>query len=121
MRALNEGLFIAIAEPPINSVAALSDLITWQWVQANTPALAGDRYAREEVARQVARAERAFRERLAGLDSLELPIAEPMTWFAAIGEHTLKPGRALLTFLGDQCDRIYHAAPRVLNELINRR
>ena len=120
-QSLNEGFFIAVAQPPINSAAALSDLITWKWVQANTPALAGDRYAREEVTRQVARAERYFRERLGGLDNLELPIAAAMTWFSAVGEARLKPGRELLKFLGEQCDHIYRQAPHVLNELINRR
>lgn len=120
-RELAEGLFIAIAQPPTHSLAALSDLITWQWVKANIPALAGDRHAREEVARQVARAERHFRERLAGLDNLELPIAEPMTWFSAQNEARLKPGRELLHFLSEQCNQIYKKAPRVLNELINRR
>jgi hypothetical protein len=121
-RTLNEGLFIAIAQPPINSVAALSDLVTWQWVQANTPALAGDRYAREEVTRQVARAERYFRERLAGLDNLEVPIGESLTWHSAGNEATrLKPGRELLQFLSNQCDHLYRKAPRILNELINRR
>lgn len=118
---LTEGLFMAIAQPPTRISAALSDLITWKWVQANTAALAGDRYAREEVARQVARAERSFRERLGGLDNLELPMASAMTWFSAAGKIKLKPGRELLQFLGEQCDRIYHRAPRVLNELINRR
>lgn len=118
---LTEGLFIAVAQPPTNSLAALSDLITWRWVQANTPALAGDRYAREEVTRQVARAERYFRDRLAGLDNLDLPIGDAMTWVSAKDEVNLKPGRELLKFLSEQCDRIYNKAPRVLNELINRR
>ena len=118
---LAEGLFIAIAQPPTNSLAALSDLLTWQWVQANTPTLAGDRHAREEVARQVARAERYFRERLAGLDNLELPVGDAMTWYSAVSDVRLKPGRELLQFLSEQCDRIYCKAPRVLNELINRR
>jgi hypothetical protein len=121
-QSLNEGLFIAIAQPPINSIAALSDLITWQWVQGNTPALGGDRYAREEVARQVARAERYFRERLAGLDNLEVPIGGPLTWHFAVNDTArLKPGRELLQFLSGQCDHIYRKAPRILNELINRR
>jgi hypothetical protein len=120
-RDIAEGVFIAVAQPPFQSLAALSDLMTWQWVQANTPALAGDRYAREEVARQVARAERNFRERLAGLDNLELPIGRSMTWFSITDEIQLRPGRELLQFLSKQCDRIYHKAPRVLNELINRR
>lgn len=120
-RHLVEGLFIAIAQPPTNSLAALSDLITWRWVQSNTHGLAGDRHAREEVARQVARAERYFRERLAGLDNLELPVGEAMTWVYAKNETRLKPGRELLQFLSEQCDHIYNRAPRVLNELINRR
>jgi hypothetical protein len=120
-KELSEGLFIAIAQPPTNSIAALSDLIAWKWVQANTPALAADRYAREEVARQVAQADRYFRERLGGLDNLELPIAGAMPWFSNVGETKLKPGHELLQFLSKQCDRIYSQAPRVLNELINRR
>jgi hypothetical protein len=118
---LSEGLFVAIAQPPTSGVAALSDLLTWKWVQANTPALAGDRYAREEVARQVAHAERRFRGRLEGLDNLELPISAPMVWFSAHGKVVLKSGRELLRFLGDQCGRIYSESPHVLNELINRR
>jgi len=120
-KSLSEGLFIAVAQPPTASAAALSDLLTWKWVQSNTPALAGDRYAREEVARQVARAERRFRERLGGLDNLELPIAPPMTWFLKAGDVRLPPGRELLSFLGEQCSRIYSRSPHVRNELINRR
>jgi len=118
---LTDGLFVAVAPPPTNSLAALSDLVAWQWVQSNTPALAGDRHAREEVTRQVARAERHFRELLAGLDNLELPIADSMRWYSTRGEVQLKPGRELLQFLGQQCDRIYCNAPHVQNELINRR
>jgi hypothetical protein len=32
---LREGLFIAVAQPPTNSVAALSDLITWQLISVS--------------------------------------------------------------------------------------
>jgi hypothetical protein len=118
---LKEGLFIAVAQPPAKSVAALSDLLAWKWVRDNTPALAADRYGREEVMRQVAAAKRCFSERLRGLDRLELPIAQPMNWFSRSGVNRLNSGRQLLSFLGEQCDRIYHRAPHVLNELINRR
>lgn len=120
-QSLSEGLFLTVASPPNTIGLALSDLLAWKWVRANTPALANDRYARDEAKRQENRAERAFRESLAGLDNLELPIAAPMTWFSRSTERVLKPGRELLTFLGEQCGEIYHQAPRVLNELINRR
>jgi hypothetical protein len=118
---LSDGLLIAIAQPPTSITAALADLTTWKWVRENTPALAGDRYAREEVAREVARAERVFRDRLGGLDNLELPTTSALTWFSAAGAKKLKSGRELLRYLGEECDRIYNRAPRVLNELINRR
>lgn len=120
-RGLNKGLFVAVAEPPTTSATALTDLVAWKWVQSNTPALAGDRYAREEITRQILRAERHFRERLGGLDSLDLPIGERLNWFHSEGESRLQPGRELLQFLGEQCDKIYSKAPKVLNELINRR
>jgi hypothetical protein len=32
---LREGLFISVAQPPTNSVAALSDLITWQLISVS--------------------------------------------------------------------------------------
>jgi len=115
---LKEGLFIAVAPPPTTSGPALTDLLAWKWVLANTPELANDRYAREEVIRQAMRAERTFRDRLAGLDNLELPIAAPMTWFSAAGEHLLKPGRTLLAFLGEQCDRIYNRPLESLTNLL---
>jgi hypothetical protein len=61
-------------------------------------------------------------ERLAGLDNLEVPVGEPLTWYSSGAKAArLKPGRELLQYLSAQCDHIYHKAPRVLNELINRR
>ena len=77
---LSEGLHVAVAQPPTKSVAALADLLAWKWVKDNTPALAGDRYGREEVTRQVATAQRGLSDRLGGLDRLELPIARAMNW-----------------------------------------
>jgi hypothetical protein len=70
----------------------------------------------------VARAERYFRERLGGLDNLEVPVGDPLNWYSSGSEPArLKPGRELLEFLSRQCDHIYRKAPRILNELINRR
>ena len=118
---LSEGLHVAVAQPPTKSVAALADLLAWKWVKDNTPALAGDRYGREEVTRQGATAQRGLRDRLGGLDRLELPIARAMNWYSISGSNRLGSGRQLLDFLGKQCDHIYSRTPRVLNELINRR
>ncbi|MEI7899379.1 MAG: hypothetical protein WCK89_03945 [bacterium] len=119
--SLVEGLIVAVAEAPGQAIAALGDLIAWEWVKKNTPQLSGDRYAREEVTRQIGHAERALRTRLGGLNNLAVPGYHPLTFFHHKGTTPLAPGRELLAFLGNECARIYRKTPRVLNELINRR
>ncbi len=120
---LSKGLFVAVIEPPDLAVTALSDLVAWEWVARNTPQLSGDRYAREEVSRQISQAKRNLRVRLGGLGNLAIPTGRRLEWFynGTSSPKELATGRELLTFLGDRCRRIYSEAPKVLNELINRR
>lgn len=121
--SLNEGLFVAVVEPPDQATTALSDLVAWEWVQRNTPQLSGDRYAREEVSRQIDQAKRNLRIRLGGLDNLAVPTGKSIELFykGASSPKELSTGRELLTFLGKRCQQVYSEAPKVLNELINRR
>ena len=121
--SLAKGLFVAVAEPPDPAVTALTDLVAWEWVMRNTPQLSGDRYAREEVSRQINQARRNLRIRLGGLDNLAIPTGKRIAWFynGTSSPKELVTGRELLTFLGKRCQRIYSEAPRILNELINRR
>ncbi len=118
-----KGLFVAVAEPPDLAVPALTDLVAWEWVMRNTPQLSGDRYAREEVSRQIKHAKQNLRIRLDGLENLGIPTGKKSEWFysSANSPKELATGRELLTFLGDRCRRIYTETPKVLNELINRR
>lgn len=120
---LAKGLFVAVVEPPDQAATALTDLVAWEWVMRNTPHLSGDRYAREEVSRQINQAKRNLRIRLGGLDNLAIPTGKSIEWFynGTSSPNELATGRELLTFLGKRCSKIYRAAPRVLNELINRR
>lgn len=121
--SLAKGLFVAVVEPPDQAATALTDLVAWEWVMRNTPQLSGDRYAREEVSRQINQAKRNLRIRLGGLDNLAIPTGKSMEWFynGTSSPKELATGRELLTFLGKRCQRIYSEAPKVLNELINRR
>jgi hypothetical protein len=120
---LSEGLFVVLAEPPGAAMAALTDLVAWKWVMENTPQLAGDRYAREEVTRQIGHAERSLRARLGGLGDLAIPSGRRVELFhrGAANGTRIAAGRELLTLLGKECGRIFSTAPQVLNELINRR
>jgi hypothetical protein len=120
---LAAGLFVAVVDPPDQAAIALTDLIAWEWVMRNTPQLSGDRYAREEVTRQINQAKRNLRIRLGGLDNLAIPTGKNFEWFysGTSSAKQLATGRELLTFLGNRCEVIYSKAPKVLNELINRR
>jgi hypothetical protein len=120
---LVKGFFVGLVEPPRQAATALSDLVAWEWVMRNTPQLAGDRYAREEVSRQINQAKRNLRIRLGGLDNLAIPTGKRIEWFYndTSSPKELATGRELLTFLGESCRVIYPNSPKVLNELINRR
>ena len=120
---LAQGLFVAVVEPPDLAVTALTDLVAWEWAMRNTAELSGDRYAREEVSRQINQAKRNLRSRLGGLSNLAIPTGHHIEWYNCNSPTPCKlaTGRELLTFLGDECSRIYPEAPKVLNELINRR
>ena len=81
---LNDGLIIAVAEPPLHAASALKYLIAWKWVKENIPQLSGDSYAREEVLRRISSAEKNLHSRLGGLDNLAVPNTTPLVWFGRI-------------------------------------
>lgn len=118
---LADGLMIAVAEPRGTALGALADVLAWEWVKKNTPQLSGDRFAREEVSRQIEHARRNLRARLGGLDNLAVGGGPRMQWFSGSTVGTLSTGRELLGFLDKECSRIYSAMPLVRNELVNRR
>ncbi|MDY7577262.1 hypothetical protein RGU70_02820 [Herbaspirillum sp. RTI4] len=118
-----KGSYITLAVPQGMAIKAMADLIAWKWVKDNVPTLSGDRYAREEVTRQINLAEKQVRAKLGGIDNLAVSNGKRLDWFYHGAESPLRllTGRELLTFLGEECRRIYTATPRILNELINRR
>ncbi len=116
-----EGVLAAVVEPPAQAISALQDLSAWKWVEEHTPALSGDRFAREEVSRQVAAAEYRFRGKLDSIFGLATNGGGKVQFYFQGATDTVKTGRDLLTFLGAQCRAIYKNSPKVKNELINRR
>lgn len=122
VKELSHGLIVTIAEPANGAGTALKDLLAWEWVKDNVQSLSGDRYAREELTRQIVQAHRSLRGRLGGLQNLGIPSPHELELFYAGGKPvTLKTGRELLTFLGERCRKLYPDTPRILNELVNRR
>jgi hypothetical protein len=116
-------LLIAIPDVPlINHAGLVAESMRWDWVLTNTPALNGDRYAREEVSRQRAGARLLLERRvvdLLGLRSFSGNMA--LRWFRAGRREPIASARQLLVKISDYCDEVYCDAPVLRNELINRR
>ena len=108
--------------PPVGDLAPLlRDLDAWTWVARETPALSGDRLAREEVSRQVAIAEDRLRRALSALLDFKGGGSIGTRWYHKGTLLGVTSGRELTEALSDICDAAYDRAPIITNELLNRR
>ena len=113
-------VIVAVIQPLLGLAPELQDLRCWQWVFANTPELAEDGYAAEEVARQLASTRRSLAGRLAECLGLRVGTAADVLWFRA-GAQVGQPARGGLSgLLSAVCDDLYPSAPLITNELLNR-
>jgi hypothetical protein len=114
---------VIVAVPPsCEEIAAeLQDARCWQWVAQNTPELAHDMYAAAEVARQVATSRRALLRKLAALFGFHDGHTDAVQWWRSGRRFNLQARGALSADLSTLCDELYNQAPRICNELLNRR
>ena len=97
---------------------AARDVAALEWVRRNTPALAGDRVARQELSERWLEAETAFRSewnRIFG------PGSSDVRCYWQGKEHPYLSTKGFASLLSDACDATFPHAPVVKNELINRR
>jgi hypothetical protein len=112
----------AFPRPLAGLESALAEVQAWKWAIANTIALESDRVARMEILSRLSFA----KDQLGAVAGETLGLRghafrpELSTWVCS-GEHlTFGSGQHFLEWLSDLCDRIYHDAPPIRNELINR-
>ena len=116
---------LLVAVPP--ALKNLSGLVQnaelWQWIAQNTPELNHDTYAAEEVSRQLLASQQALVKRIQSFIGIWQPAGESgIAWFrGGTPVENLGQRRGLLSYLSDVCDEVYSAAPRIMNELVNRR
>lgn len=108
---------------PLNALSkTLQQVRQWSWVMNNTPELNHDRYAAEEVTRQLAAAEGVLRKTVldfVGLKQSDRPT--DLKWFANGKPLKVHNGKQLLAQLSTICDEAFPLAPLIKNELVNRR
>lgn len=115
-------ILIAIPHPLRILSKLVQELQRWEWVAANTPALNNDQFAAEEVSRQVSAARQALEQRVHSIIGLQrFADRTELKWFHRSERVDLLNGRDVLAYLSTICDMLYAKAPKVANELVNRR
>jgi len=115
---------ILIAIPPqLNILAGLVlEAQKWKWVSRNTPELVGDRFAKEEVARQIDFSRSTLLKQINTFIGLRQFTGHmDLDWYQQGSSLSISSGRALLSKLSEICDIVYSKAPEIKNELVNRR
>ena len=114
---------IVLAVPPcLEGIAGeVLDARCWQWVSDNTPELSQDSYAFAEVARQVESSRRGLLRSVSFLFAFSSVNTAEVEWWHKGERLDLPPRGRLSAMVSDICDRLYHHAPLIRNELLNRR
>jgi hypothetical protein len=120
--ACRRDVLVAIPRPLRDLAGLLQEMQRWQWVAENTPELTNDTYAAEEVSRQVTSSRQMLEKRVHGAIGVQQS-SGPMElqWFVCGRPKPLRDRRHLLSLLSDICDEVFDQAPRLFNELVNRR
>lgn len=101
---------------------ALQELDTWERVRDEVQALAGDPVARRELEGRLARAQEQLEQTIGRIIGLRGHRFDPTasTWIQDGETQPERPARSWIAWLSELCDRAYHQAPPLHNELINR-
>ncbi|MBI2261924.1 MAG: hypothetical protein HYU62_09720 [Caulobacterales bacterium] len=114
-----DDVVIGITRPLMALAAEVQDVKRWEWISGNTPELRHDPYAAAEVSRQFAGARRALDRALGVAAALRQRDAQTLTWRHLGSPFDAAPG--LSSVLSDICDARFRDAPRIANELLNRK
>jgi hypothetical protein len=114
---------LAAVPGPLRALARLvQEVQRWEWVATNVPDLTTDTFAAEEVSRQLAASREALQQRIRSFVGVQqLTGASELRWFRNAQELGIANGRDLMSHLSNVCDEVYPQAPRIANELVNRR
>ncbi|MGJ8653033.1 MAG: hypothetical protein ACSHX8_07150 [Opitutaceae bacterium] len=118
-------ILVAISPPLDVLTGAALDLERWHHVERYTTELKDDRFAAEEVSRQIAIASKLLDTRLEEYVGFRRQATGDMesliSWYTQ-GKpvNSLNQGQPLQNYLSEHFDTIFHSAPQVSNELINR-
>jgi len=120
--ATNKQVIIGITQPLSGLEGLVKEVERWEWIQNNTPELKDDWFAAQEVRQKLENAQDEMERRVQHFVGLRHSAGEmPLDWYHLGRARSVHSSQAFLAWLSDICDDVYHSAPIVHNELINRR
>jgi len=114
---------ILIAIPPYLNVLAglIQEAQRWEWVARNTPELEADRFAAEEVSKQIDFSRVSLLKKINSFIGLrQFTELLDLEWYQCGVQLKISSGRELLSQLSQITDEVYTKAPIIKNELVNR-
>lgn len=115
-------ILLAIPKPLGVLGKLFEELQRWEWISRHVPELNSDTFASEEVNRQIEASRELLGQRVHSFIGLkEFNGKSGLQWFRQNEALNISGGRQLLSYLSHVFDGVYHSAPIVSNELINRR
>lgn len=117
----NPRVLIHLLEVTPGDLAVARELKLWQWIQDHCQELRVDEFARSEVKKRLDELSSDLEQRLSsllGFDDSE--ISRKNMWIYGSDEIAITDRKSLHQRLSDICDDLYHGAPIIKNELINR-
>lgn len=113
---------VAVPRPLNHLVSLVQEVQRWEWISTNTLELNADKFAREEVSRQKTAARLQLEKRIQSYIGFKQFTGQmSLEWFHKGSQIKVKDGRDLLSTLSRIFDNVYKRAPRIHNELVNRR
>lgn len=115
---------IGIPEPLASMEGLVQEVEKWKWVERNTPSLKDDKYAAEEVARQLSLSIRTLQSRIDHYVGMRFTTRRgelTIRWFHEGKKQDIRTGKGLMELVSGLCDDLYQKCPHVHNELINRK
>ncbi len=112
---------IAVPRPLNHLNQAALDALRWEWVQEKTSELNNDPYARNEVQLHLQEARNRLQNQIQefiGLNRVGERVS--LSWFYRGDRIQHQTGRQVMRWLSTLCDAIFHSAPNIRNELVNR-
>src|ERR1017187_970841 len=120
----HDATYLGITSPLDILTGLILELERWTWVDHHTPELKDDRYAAEEVSRQLSVTTQALEKAIArhiGIRGAVLGSSSTIRWYYNGEEDpVINSKSALQSALSDICDQLFSDAPQVHNELVNR-